>query len=158
MSSVNNRVSLGLLVLRVGTGLALATHGYPKLFGGPGKQPPGWLSRALGKNFPATVERGGPENFAKGLERMEVPSPQLAAYASALTEFGGGLLLALGLLTRLVAPAILFNLFVAIRKAHWSTGFHGQGGYELGSLFVIGTASLWITGPGKFSVDGLFGG
>ena len=157
MGSIGNRVSLGLLVLRVGTGLALATHGYPKLFGGEGKEAPSWLHRVMGKNFPATLERGGTSNFAKGLERMEVPMPEAAAYASAITEFGGGLALALGFMTRLVAPAIVFNMIVAIRKAHWATGFHGQGGYELASLFTVAASSLWLTGPGRFSIDHLFG-
>lgn len=148
------QVSLGLLLLRVGAGLALATHGYPKLFGGEGKEAP-TLARVLGKNFPAAMERGGPENFGKGLERMGVPFPKHGAYLSALTEFVGGLALVLGLATRLVTPAIIVNMLVAIRKAHWQTGFSGQGGYELSSLFALIAASLWLTGAGDYSLDHL---
>lgn len=148
------QVSLGLLLLRVGSGLALATHGYPKLFGGEGKEAPA-LAKLLGKNFPATLARGGAENFSKGLESMGVPFPKHGAYLSALTEFGGGLALALGLFTRLVTPAIIVNMLVAIRKAHWSTGFSGQGGFELPSLFTVIAASLWLTGPGRYSLDHL---
>ena len=150
-------MSLGLLVLRVGAGLALATHGYPKLFGGEGKQAPGWLVKAVGKNLPAAVERGGPANFSKGLERMQVPMPQVAAYLAALTEFGGGLALALGFATRFITPAIVFNMGVAIRKAHWQTGFTGQGGYELASVFAVIASALCLTGPGRYSLDHLFG-
>jgi uncharacterized membrane protein YphA (DoxX/SURF4 family) len=31
---------LGLLLLRLGAGVTLMAHGYPKLFGGPEKEPP----------------------------------------------------------------------------------------------------------------------
>ncbi|HUZ00948.1 MAG TPA: DoxX family protein [Thermomicrobiaceae bacterium] len=154
----NSKVSLGLLVLRVGAGLALATHGYPKLFGGEGKQAPGWMVRVVGKNFPAAVERSGPANFRKSMERMEIPAPQAAAYLSALAEFGGGLALALGFATRLVAPAIVFNMGVAIRKAHWSTGLHGQGGFEMAGLYAVIASALCLTGPGRYSIDHLLSG
>jgi putative oxidoreductase len=148
-------VNAGLLALRVGTGFALASHGYPKLFGGEGKQAHPLLSKLYGKNFQAAVERSGPAAFAKGLERMEIPKPELAAYASGAAEFGGGIALALGLLTWLTAPIVLFNMLVAIRKAHWANGFSGQGGFEMPSLFAIIAITLTLTGPGKYSLDGL---
>lgn len=148
-----SHVNSGLLLLRVGVGVALASHGYPKLFGGEGKQAPKVLNTMYGKNFQASVERSGPAAFAKALESMAVPKPQLAAYASGATEFGGGVALVLGLATRISALAILFNMVVAIRKAHWVNGFSGQGGFEMPSLFAIITATLALTGPGSFSVD-----
>lgn len=151
----NKQVDMGLLLLRVGAGLAIATHGYPKLFGGEGKQPPGVLARLMGQNFPAAVARGGPARFSEGLERMAIPFPRTAAYLSALTEFGGGIALALGFATRLVTPAILVNMGVAIRKAHWKTGFYGQGGYELASLFAVIAGTLYLTGPGQYALDRL---
>lgn len=145
---------MGLLLLRLGVGASLMTHGYPKLFGGPGKAPPSALAKVMGSNFPATVERGGIAAFSGGLEKMGIPLPQQAALAAGLTEFGGGLALALGFKTRLVAPAVLFNMLVAIRKAHWKTGFHGQGGYEMAFLFAVAAATLALTGPGAYSLDG----
>ena len=143
----------GLLLLRLGVGGGLMTHGYPKLFGGPGKTPPAALAKAMGSNFPATVERGGLQAFSGGLERMGIPLPRQAALATGLAEFGGGLALALGLKTRLVAPAVLFNMLVAIRKAHWKTGFHGQGGYEMAFLYAVAAIALELTGPGAYSLD-----
>src|SRR5919199_136143 len=89
------------------------------------------------------------------LEQLEVPAPQVAAYLSAITEFGGGIALALGLGTRLVTPLIIGNMSVAIRKAHWTTGFSGPGGYELASLYAVIMGALWLTGPGRYSLDSL---
>ena len=144
---------LGLLLLRLGTGLTLVAHGYPKLFGGEGKQAPNVMARALGTNYPGAVERGGARAFSEGLARMQVPMPRVAAYLAGLAEFGGGLALALGFFTRLTAPIVILNMGVAIRKAHWRTGFYGQGGFELAFMLALGAATLLFTGPGAFSVD-----
>ena len=149
------RRDAGLLLLRVGSGLALATHGYPKLFGGAGKQPPRLVAQTLGSNFPEAFQRGGISSFRQVLEQLEVPAPQVAAYLSAITEFGGGIALALGLGTRLVTPLIIGNMSVAIWKAHWTTGFSGPGGYELASLYAVIVGALWLTGPGRYSLDSL---
>jgi len=143
---------LGLLLLRLVAGITLAVHGYPKLFGGPGKKPPKLLAAAMGPNYPAAVERSGP-GFAAGLERMGVPYPKAAAAVSGLTELGGGLALAAGILTRPVALAVAFNMGVAAYKAHWKNGFYGQGGYEFSLLLGTVALSLGLTGPGRLSVD-----
>lgn len=145
---------VGLLVLRLVAGVTLAAHGYPKLFGGPGKQPHPLLARTMGPNYPAAMERSGP-GFVAGLEKMGVPYPEVAATASGLTEFGGGLALAAGILTRPTALAVAFNMGVAARKAHWKNGFYGQGGYEFPLLLGAVALSLALTGPGAISIDGL---
>jgi putative oxidoreductase len=146
---------LGLLLLRLVSGATLAVHGYPKLFGGPGKQPHPLLARTMGPNYPAAVERSGP-GFAAGLERMGVPYPKLAAKASGLTELAGGVALAAGLMTRPIAFAAAFNMGVATWKAHWKNGFYGQGGYEFPLVLGAACLSLALTGPGAISHDSLF--
>jgi len=151
-----SKTSLGLLVLRVVTGAAFISHGYPKLFGGEGRTPPAVLSKVYGPNFAGAVERGGQEKFAKGLESMGVPNPPIAAAAAGLAEFGGGVALILGFKTRLAALGIIGTMSVAIRKAHWEKGFVGQGGYELAFQFLATAVTLLITGPGGFSLDALF--
>src|SRR5919201_2645421 len=145
---------LGLLLLRVVAGITLAAHGYPKLFGGPGKQPHPLLARTMGPNYPAAVERSGP-GFAAGLQRMGIPYPELAARASGWTEFFGGMALAAGFLTRPIALAAAFNMGVATRKAHWKSGFYGQGGFEFPLRLGTTAVTLALTGPGAISIDGL---
>jgi putative oxidoreductase len=144
---------VGLLLLRIVAGATLAAHGYPKLFGGPGKRPHPLLARTIGPNYPTAVERGGP-GFATALETRGVPYPQHAAKVSGLTEFAGGMALATGFLTRPAGLAAAFNMGVA-SWTHWKNGFYGQGGYEFPLL--LGTAALTIalTGPGAISVDAI---
>ena len=146
--------NLGLLLLRIVAGITLAAHGYPKLFGGPGKQPHPLLARTMGPNYPAALERSGP-GFVAGLQRMGVPYPEMAAKASALTEFAGGLALAAGLLTRPVSFAAAFNMGVATWKAHWKNGFYGQGGFEFPLLLGTAALTIGLTGPGAISLDAL---
>jgi putative oxidoreductase len=149
---------LALLVIRIVTGGSLISHGYPKLFGGEGKEPPEFMTKVYGKNFPSQVSSGGPATFAKHLEGMNVPYPQVAAYLAGAAEFGGGLALLTGFRTRLAALVVLFNMGVAIKKVHWETGFSGPGGFELAMQVVGGALALLIAGPGAFSVDGIIGG
>jgi putative oxidoreductase len=145
---------LGLLLLRIVSGMTLVAHGYPKLFGGPGKSPHPLLARTMGPNYPAAVERSGP-GFVAGLERMSVPYPEYAAKLSGVTELGGGLALAAGILTRPVALAVAFNMGVATWKAHWKNGFYGQGGFEFPLLLGTAALAIGLTGPGAISVDAL---
>ena len=145
---------LGLLLLRIVAGITLAAHGYPKLFGGPGKRPHPLLARTMGPNYPAAVERGRP-GFVAGLTKMAVPYPEQAATLSGLTELGGGLALAAGFLTRPVALAAAFNMGVATWKAHWKNGFYGQGGFEFPLLLGTTALVIGLTGPGAISVDAL---
>ena len=147
---------LGLLLLRLAAGATLAAHGYPKLFGGPGKQAHPLLLKAMGPNYPGAVERGAPA-FVAGLEKMGVPYPQVAARVSGITELGGGLALAAGFMTRPIGLAAAFNMGVAAWKAHRKNGFYGQGGYEFPLLLGTVALTLSLTGPGAISIDALVG-
>jgi putative oxidoreductase len=148
-------VSFGLLVLRLIVGSIFAVHGYPKLFGGPGKgeavSPT--AQRYLGPGFVQSMEQGSPESFSKVLESMEVPNPKQTATFVGLVEFLGGILLALGVLTRLVSALLVGDMVVAIQKVHAKQGLVGQGGYEFPLSMLASSLALFLAGPGKISVD-----
>ena len=83
-----------LAVMRLGIGLMMAFgHGMSKVF------QPGHF--------------GPPEQFVQGVAKMGFPAPTLFAWLSALAEFLGGLLIAMGLLTRPAAAVLAFNMCVA---------------------------------------------
>jgi len=118
---------LGLLLFRVFLGLALAFgHGLNKL-------PPS-------------------ERFIGGVIEMGFPAPAFFAWASAVAELGGGLLLALGLMTRPAALLVTINMTVAafIRQAGDPFGER-----ELALLYLAGVAMLLLAGAGRYSLDAL---
>jgi putative oxidoreductase len=128
----------GILLLRLVLGLTLAAHGAQKLFGwwnGPGLQ--------------GIHEWLGSMRFRGGW----APAAGLVS-----AEFGGGLLLALGLFTPFAAFLVVAAMVVAIRVAHWRNGFfNGNGGWEFNLLIVAASTALAATGPGRFSLDRAFG-
>ena len=128
----------GLLLIRVVLGAIMAAHGAQKLFG--------WFG---GHGLAGT---GG------WLESMGFKPARLHAAVVGLAEFGGGALLALGLLTPLGAAAVAGVMLVAIATVHWSNGFFNtSGGFEFNLLIAAVATALAITGPGKFSIDNLAG-
>jgi putative oxidoreductase len=128
----------GLLLIRVVIGGIMTAHGAQKLFG--------WFG---GHGLAGT--RGW-------LDSMGFKPARLHASVVGLAEFGGGALLALGLLTPLGAAAVAGVMFVAIATVHWRNGFfNAQGGYEFNLLIAATAIALAITGPGEFSIDHLAG-
>jgi putative oxidoreductase len=75
-----------------------------------------------------------------------------------LSEFGGGVLLALGLFGP-VGPALMIGVMtVAAVSVHWHNGlFAMSNGIELPLLYAAGAAALALTGPGRYSLDALLG-
>jgi putative oxidoreductase len=155
MEQERNMNSIGLLTMRMTTGVLFAVHGYPKLFGGEGRTVHPLAQRYLGEGFVRAMERGGPGNFAQGLKRMGVPAPGAMAVVVGMTEFVGGLMLVTGVLTRLAALALAVNMVVAIRLAHWKQGMIGSAsGYMYGLSMLGAMLALLTNGPGKASIDG----
>lgn len=128
----------GLLVVRVVLGAIMAAHGAQKLLG--------WFG---GHGIAGT---GG------WLESMGFRHARLHATVNGLAEFGGGILLIVGLLTPLGGAAVAGVMFVAIATVHWANGFfNSSGGYEFNLLIVATAIGLATTGPGEISVDHLIG-
>jgi putative oxidoreductase len=127
-------LALGLLVLRLVIGLTIAAHGAQKLFGwwgGPGMT--GWT---------------------QVVTRLRIRPAKPWAWVAALSEFVGGLLVALGFLTPLGVLAIAGSMLVAIATVHLSKGFWvTKGGYEYNLSILAAVAALALIGPGAYSLD-----
>ena len=129
----------GLMLARVATGGIMAyAHGRGKVWNEEGFGPPGYL--------------------IKGVTEMGFPVPTAFAWAAALTEFLGGILLALGLFTRPAALALTFNMAVAAFVAHAKDPWFSTGSgaaKEPALMFLIPFAMFLFTGAGRFSIDAL---
>jgi putative oxidoreductase len=84
--------------------------------------------------------------------------PGWLAYCSAAAEFLGGILVVVGLLTRLAALAITVNLAVAIVKVHWHNGLLGNGGYQFPLALAAIAFALIFLGAGPIALESLRGG
>ena len=100
---------------------------------------------------------GGPANFGQGLAGMGVPLPVLMAYVVTFVELIGGILLIIGLLSRLAALLLTIDLAVAILLVNVNTGLiapQGSGaGAELDLALIAGLLVILFAGPGKLSLD-----
>lgn len=94
---------LGLLVLRLGVAAILLSTGYDKLFGAPGK----WLAW-----FP---KQGFPSYFA---------------YIAGSLELFGGVLLILGLLTRVIGLLLAIQMAIAV----WKVSLPHSGIYDVEAM------------------------
>ena len=126
-------------LVRIATGLILLPHGAQKLFG--------WFGG------------GGLAGTAQFFEQNLGLYPGLLfAGLAGATEFVGGLLLALGLLTRLSAAAVVAVMAYAAFVVHWGNGFFWTaGGYEFPLLWGLVALALVIRGGGPLSLDRILG-
>jgi putative oxidoreductase len=86
------------------------------------------------------------------------PIPGFFQFLAALSEFGGGIAVVLGLVTRLGALGMAFTMLVAIYMHKFAMGdpfVHPTGGrsYELAAVFFSIAILFLAAGPGRFSVD-----
>lgn len=121
------RTDLALLILRLAVTAVFTAHGCQKLF---------------------VFGHAGVESF---FAQLGVPLPGIAAWGVALLEFAGGIALAAGLFTRLLAALFVGDMLGAIALATFKKGF--VGGYELEFLLAAGSLALALGGAGRFSLD-----
>ena len=90
------------------------------------------------------------ENFRE----WGIPAPEIVTPFVSGMEFAGGLLLLLGLLTRIISIPMMIIMLVAIASAKWGDVDSLQTllGFEEISYFVM-FAWLGIAGPGPVSLD-----
>jgi putative oxidoreductase len=121
--------------LRLGMGIAFAGHGAQKVFGSFGG--PGFKAFT---SFPAPFSFMRPGGLWMG--------------AAAFAELIGGLLIILGLFTRVGAFLILCVMVTAISGVLWPRFFAPEG-MELAVAFLGMALALLILGGGQLSVDRL---
>ena len=120
--------------VRIALGLVFIGHGSQKVlgwFGGPGLSK--WMTF---------------EKMAAGLR----PAGLWLA-AAAFSELVGGILVFLGLLTRLGALMIAVTMAVAIVGTHWPNFFSDNKGMEFPLALLAMALALIIAGGGQASVD-----
>jgi putative oxidoreductase len=135
-------------LIRFCVGAIIAYHGYPKVFAGGAAGLSGLLAGKLGLE-PAL----------------------LWAWVIALVEFGGGIMIAIGLFTRLASFALVIEFLVIVFVVKWANGmiafspkaiqpgFAGMtaGGFEYEMLLGLCCLAFLIGGAGRASVDGKIG-
>ncbi len=121
-------------LVRFTAGVMLIPHGWGKFFGGALAGTAGFMSKI-------------------GLE----PAYVLATYIG-LIELVGGTLLAIGLLTRLVAIQVIGFMAVAVFYVHWGNGFlWTSGGFEYPLFWGLVALAILFRGGGLLSVDRAIG-
>lgn len=126
----SSAASLGLTVLRVVLGVTFLLHGWQK--------------------FTEWTLAGTQAAFAQ----MGVPAAELAAPVVAVLELVGGLMLLLGLGTRVVAALLALVMLGALVLVHLPAGFFvADGGIELVLLLAAASALFALAGAGRWSLD-----
>lgn len=124
---------VGLLIVRVAVGVVIGGHGLQKAFG--------WFGGPGIDGFAAAL---GDMGFTRGTT--------LLAWVTALSEAGGGLLIALGLLTPVGAAAVLG---VSLNIVFLQRNDPFIGGWELPALIGVVALGLLFSGPGRIAADAL---
>ena len=127
---VRGRTGAALLLLRLVVGSAMVLHGWQKI-----GNPFHWMDK-MGSAPPA---------FLQGL--------------AVLAEAGGGAALVVGLLTPLAAIGLICDMAYALLFFHWPKGdpFVATAGssYERALVYLIAAVALFLSGPGRYSLDAL---
>lgn len=121
---------LAYLIVRVTAGLMLIPHGWAK------------------------VMNLGVDRVATSLGNYGVPSPKPFAIIIMVLETIGGIMIALGLFTRIVAAMLVVEFLVIIFVAHWPKGYAvGAGGIEYPLMWGLLLLAVLLRGGGPWSVD-----
>lgn len=115
---------VAICLLRIGAAALIMTHGIPKLM------------RMLEGDF----------GFGDPLGIGATPSFVLVTFAEAICAF----FVLIGLGTRIALVPLIINMCVIVFIAHADDPF---GRKELGLFFLITFITLFLTGPGKYSLD-----
>ena len=132
MRFLNRLQPFALLVARLALAAIMVAYGFPKVFHGGAAH---MVAQVSSWGWPAWM-----------------------GYLPGAAEFGGGILIGLGLLTRLAALTILGDMLVAIWKVHWHNGLAKPGGIDLPLACAALAFALIFFGAGLISADHLIWG
>ena len=122
---LNGLQPFGALLMRLALGVSMAVHGYGRV-----------------------VPHGALNHYVQYIASLGMP--HWLGYVSAYTEFAGGILLIVGLLTRLTAALIAINMLVAF----FYVGIHqGFGIYNYILALVALGVMLTFYGAGALALD-----
>lgn len=120
------RADLGWALIRLVAGFSLAWfHGYAKVF-------EGGATRMVGK-----------------VAELGFPQPTVFAWAAALSEFAGGILIAIGLATRPAGAFVGFTMLVALYN-HRADPIDR---WELAGLYFAIAIGAVLMGGGRYALD-----
>ena len=129
---------LAPFIVRLAQGSLMAGHGAQKLFG--------------------TFGGHGLEGTSQFMEMLGLKPGRPWATLAGLSEFGGGVLTALGLLNPLGPLGVIGAMSMATTKAHWGKPIWvTEGGAELPVLNLAISTALMLREPDKYSLDRVLG-
>lgn len=132
---------IAYLLLRVAAGLFLVAHGLFKLVGVEGSA---YVFLLPWENA----------SFIAFVDELGFPMPTLFATVAMLTEIFGGLLLALGLFTRIACVFTIILMAVITFGVHWENGFWvREHGWEHPMLWLLVFLLFLTGGGGRYSMD-----
>src|SRR5699024_2001914 len=124
-----------ILLARVGIGIIVVAHGWPKFFALR-------LSRVRGP-----------------VARLGMPQPHVTAAIVAGVELAAGVALIAGILTPLAGILLGVDMVGAFYFVHATNGpFVAENGWELVVALGVGALLIAAVGAGRFSVDRVLGG
>ncbi len=92
------------------------------------------------------------DKLIDGVTALGFPMPVLFAWAAGLAELVGGILLAVGFMTRFSALLVGFTMFVAAFGRHLTDAWDVK---ELSLLYLAIALMFVFKGSGRFSIDHL---
>ena len=127
--------SVVILILRIILGIVFFAHGAQKVLGAFG-----------GYGLEAT----------KNMFVEKIHLLPFFVYLDAFTELLGGILVLLGLLTRISSAGIAIVMIVAILRVHAPNGFFNPMGFEFPLTLLVVAVVIFLYGSGKYGIDYLW--
>ncbi len=112
------------------------------------------IRAAIGSIFIVHSLKKFDPSFSEAVVNMGLPLE--IQFPLALAEFIGGILLIIGVLTRITGAVLSIILLGAIFHIRWENGFFiSQGGWEWDLVMLAALLSIIAAGPGRVSISHL---